>query len=128
MSGHTHLVQADRRLRALWLPLWRRSPSRAGASQSVRARLLAWGCLVSVVLAAVLIVTSTLDSHARTASAGNTDAAGQTRSRCCWIVKPGQTLDSIAAKESVLPSAMTRVNPGVVPGRLIPGQRLRLPA
>jgi LysM domain-containing protein len=164
MSGHTSLVQADRRLRA-----WRRSPGPAGpagaagapatrikrlrsarpsgsavsttgtgprpgsavapaAARVIRARVLAWGCLVSVVLAAVLIVTSTLDPHAKAANAGITAAGGQARSRCCWIVEPGQTLDSIAAKESVLPSAMTRANPGVVPGRLVPGQRLRIPA
>jgi LysM repeat protein len=102
-------------------------------STSVRARLLAWGLLASLVIAIVVTVTSTLGSHATAAHAnapksGLTTAGGAVaRSRCCWIVKPGQTLYSIAARESVLPSAIERANPRVAPARLHPGQRVRIP-
>jgi hypothetical protein len=102
-------------------------------STSVRARLLAWGLLASLVIAIVVTVTSTLGSHA-TAARANAPTSdltmvgrGIARSRCCWIVKPGQTLYSIAARESVLPSAIERANPRVAPARLHAGQRVRIP-
>ncbi|MEA2372530.1 MAG: LysM domain [Solirubrobacteraceae bacterium] len=44
-----------------------------------------------------------------------------------WIVQPGQTLISIAARESVSPSAVRRANPALIGRSLQSGQRVRLP-
>jgi LysM repeat protein len=44
-----------------------------------------------------------------------------------WIVQPGQTLVSIAARESISPTLVQHANPSLIATRLIPGQRVRLP-
>jgi LysM repeat protein len=51
-------------------------------------------------------------------------AAGPT----LWIVDPGDTMGGIAARSGVSLAALVRVNPGVNPDRIYPGQRLNLPA
>ncbi len=44
-----------------------------------------------------------------------------------WIARPGQTLISIAARESLRPSAVRLANPALVGRSLQSGQRVRLP-
>jgi Tfp pilus assembly protein FimV len=100
-------------------------PQLPGLPPVVRARLVAWGVLTLVVAAILWIVTSTLGSPAKAAK--SRPVAASAVSRCCWVVKPGQTLYSIAAREGVGPAALRRANPKLVPERLIAGQRVRIP-
>jgi LysM repeat protein len=44
-----------------------------------------------------------------------------------YIVQPGDTLDSIAAKVGVTPSGIAAMNPGLNPAQIRAGQRLVLP-
>jgi hypothetical protein len=94
-------------------------------SPVVRARLLAWGFMAAVVVAMAMTIMRSLSAPATIV---RTAPAGPARSHCCWIVRPGQTLYSIAARESVTPAAVERLNPRLVPARLVPGQRVRVPA
>ncbi|HWH12185.1 MAG TPA: LysM domain-containing protein [Solirubrobacteraceae bacterium] len=95
---------------------------------------MAAGALSSVVVAIVVITVTTLGASG-SPSPGSLTPRGPvvaakvgTSSRCCWIVQPGQTLYSIAARESLGPADLQRVNPDLTPDRLAPGQRVRLPA
>jgi len=45
-----------------------------------------------------------------------------------WIARHGQSLISIAARESISPRAVERANPALVGRSLATGQRVRLPS
>jgi LysM repeat protein len=44
-----------------------------------------------------------------------------------WIVRPGQTLSSIAAREGLALGDVERLNPRLLANSLASGQRVRLP-
>jgi LysM repeat protein len=85
---------------------------------------LACGSLAAVVVALLTIVSGTLGSAAKPVPVA---AKATTSSRCCWTVRAGQTLYSIAAREGVFPTAVERANPRLAPTRLVAGQRVRIP-
>jgi LysM repeat protein len=100
------------------------------------ARFLAPIALAAVGVGIYLIVHSTLATHRATitqSSSRTTTATGRRDARAkpkpkFYVVKPGDTLSSIAAKTGVQLSQLTSLNPSVSapPYSLQAGQRLRL--
>ena len=79
--------------------------------------------MAAFILAVVLIVATTQGSPARSVAAAR---SGPVAARY-WTVRPGQTLSSIAARESVDLAALVQLNPRLIPSSLASGQRVRLP-
>lgn len=97
---------------------------RRSHTQVVRARCLAAGGLAAMAAAVGIITATTLDTPRPPAPVAAQMIVGRPR---YWIAGPGQSLISIAARESASPSAVERANPSLVGHTLTPGQRVRLP-
>lgn len=89
---------------------------------TLRARCVAFGSLAAFILAVVLIVATTEGSPAPSAAPRSRPVAAR-----YWTVRPGQTLSSIAARESVDLAALVQLNPRLIPSSLASGARVRLP-
>lgn len=100
------------------------------------ARLLAPIALVAVTVGVYLIVHSTLNPHTRTPARSSSIVNG-TRQVVkkrrhhvprFYVVKPGDTLSSIAQRTGVAMDRLTALNPSLSssPNSLQTGQRLRL--
>jgi LysM repeat protein len=102
----------------------RRPAPAAADAHLLRARCLALGGLLAMVAAVGLITAVTLGTpRPPVAVAAKIPVAPR-----YWIVRPGQTLISIAARESISPSAVRRANPALIGRSLRSGQRVRLPS
>ncbi|MEA2301429.1 MAG: LysM domain [Solirubrobacteraceae bacterium] len=100
-----------------------RAPA-AGYNHIGRARCVAVGSLLAVAAAVAMIVSTTTGGSAPKVAV----AAGAPRLHArYWIVRPGQTLLSIASREQAGLADLLRLNPQLIPGSLRPGQRVRLP-
>jgi hypothetical protein len=97
----------------------------AGYHDIQRARCVALGGLTAMVAAVVTIFATTVGSSApKPAPVAARPVAAKPR---YWVVRSGQTLSSIAAREGVTLVEVERLNPQLVPNNLISGQRVRLP-
>jgi LysM repeat protein len=86
---------------------------------------MAFGALGALIAAvAYLVVTSGGSPTPSLASAVARTAGHKARN---WIVRPGQTLSSIAAREHVSLTELERLNPRLIPASLASGQRVKLP-
>lgn len=92
-------------------------------ARTIRNRCLAFGLLIAGFAAVGIIVASSLGGSQPVAKPAVTVA---TRPRY-WVVRSGQTLVSIAARESITPTSLQQANPSLIATRLTPGQRVRLP-
>jgi LysM repeat protein len=100
-----------------------RAPA-AGYTHIGRARCIAVGSLLGVAAAVAIIVSTTTGGAAPKVAV----AAGAPRLHArYWVVRPGQTLLSIASREQAGLADLLRLNPQLIPGSLRPGQRVRLP-
>ncbi|HET8977380.1 MAG TPA: LysM domain-containing protein [Solirubrobacteraceae bacterium] len=99
------------------------------------ARFLAPAALIAVALGVYLIVHSAMGPHASAASHssavlvnGRRQATRTHRGPKFYVVKPGDTLSSIAAKTGVSMTRITALNKSLAqsPNSLQTGQRLRL--
>jgi hypothetical protein len=95
----------------------------AGYTHIGRARCVAFGGLLAVAAAVAIIVTTTTGGAPPAAAVAARVPAPHAR---YWIVRPGQTLLSIASREQVDLADLLRLNPQLIPGALRPGQRVRL--
>lgn len=101
-----------------------------------RARYLAPVALLAVVLATVLVVRSALHSASSKAPAGHAlrrDGAGAGAARVrpghrasVWVIRPGDTLSRISVRTGIPVATLESLNPGINPGALQAGQRIRL--
>jgi hypothetical protein len=96
----------------------------AGYAHIVWARIVAVGGLVSVIGAVVAIFATTTGGSTPLAPVAARATGLHAR---YWIVRPGQTLLSIASREQAGLADLLRLNPQLLPGSLRPGQRVRLP-
>ncbi len=103
-------------------PARRRAPG--PAAPSTRARLVAFGGLFAMIAAVALVVAGSLAPGRPALRPVAVRVAAHPR---YWIVRPGQTLSSIASREIVPVDEIVRLNPRLIPGSLISGQRVRLP-
>jgi LysM repeat protein len=96
-----------------------------------RGRFLAPIAILIVIGATVLIVQGELGSkhHARPQRANNVRHVARTsgsRSATFYVVKSGDSFSTISTKTGVSVPTLERLNPGVDPGALQTGRRLRL--
>ena len=98
------------------------------------ARYLAPALFLLAVTAIVLVVRAELRSDEAPADtvAATTRAAPAKRSKPpsakrFYLIRSGDTLGAIAAQLGTTVAALLRLNPGVQPTTLRPGQRLRVP-
>ncbi len=92
----------------------------------VRARIIAFGGLTALIAAVAFIVLSTTGGSGAPALAPVAARVGAAHARY-WTVRPGQTLSSIAARERTSAVALEHLNPHLIPGALVSGQRVLLP-
>jgi LysM repeat protein len=100
------------------------------------ARFLAPLALVAVIVALVMVVSSSqngTESTAPSQSTGTTPAAspeadkkGERKGRRRYTVRPGDTPSSIAEKTGVPLDEILRLNPNLDPQTLSPGERIKL--
>jgi predicted Zn-dependent protease len=88
-----------------------------------RTRFLAVGGLTGLVAAVVIIVAGNGHQSARLAPAAERVAVHPRY----WVVRPGQSFASIAARESTTADQLERLNPRLLAGSLPPGARVLLP-
>jgi LysM domain-containing protein len=96
-----------------------------------RGRFLAPIAILIVIAAAVLIVKGQLGPkhHARPQRINGVRHATRNsgaKSQTIYVVKSGDSFSSISSKTGVTVPTLERLNPGVDPGALQTGQRLRL--
>ncbi len=96
-----------------------------------RGRFLAPIAILVVIAATVLIVQGELGSkhHARPRRTNNVRQVARnpvSKIETVYVVKSGDTLSTISSKTGVSVRTLERLNPGVDPGALQTGQRLRL--
>jgi LysM repeat protein len=103
----------------------RRADAVTAYGNLVRARMVAFGGLAAIVAAVVYIVLST--GRATNPSLAPVAARVGAHHVRYWTVRPGQTLSSIAARESTSAVGLEHLNPHLIPGALISGQKVRLP-
>jgi hypothetical protein len=89
-----------------------------------RQRCLVVGGLVGLVAAVGIIFATTHAPPPRSVPVSARIVGQRPR---VWIVRPGQTLSTIARRESVDVGALVRLNPDLVPTALDAGQRVTLP-
>jgi hypothetical protein len=104
----------------------RRADAVTAYGNIVRARVVALGGLTALIAAVAYIVLST-GGAPNPPLAPVAARVGAARHARYWIVRPGQTLSSIAARESTSAVALEHLNPHLIPGTLIAGQRVLLP-
>jgi hypothetical protein len=104
----------------------RRADAVTAYGNLVRARLIAFGGLTAMIAAVASIVLSTTGRRPAPSLAPVAARVGAHHVRY-WTVRPGQTLSSIAAREGTSAVALERLNPHLIPGTLISGQKVRLP-
>ena len=96
-----------------------------------RGRFLAPIAILVVIAATILIVQGELGSkhHARPQRINNIRQVARnsgSKTATVYVVKSGDTLSTISSKTGVSVPTLERLNPGVDPGALQAGQRLRL--
>jgi hypothetical protein len=96
-----------------------------GYAALVRTRIAAFGALAALVAAVVYLVATAGGSSSPPLTSVNARVAAHKPRN--WIVRPGQTLSSIAAREHVSLTALERLNPQLIPASLASGQRVKLP-
>ncbi len=89
-----------------------------------RERCLVVGGLVGLVAAVGVIFATTHSPPPRPIPVSARIVSKRPR---VWIVRPGQTLSTIAQRENVDVGALARLNPGIVPTALGAGQHVTLP-
>ncbi len=104
----------------------RREAPVAAYGNIVRARIVAFGALIALIAAVAFIVVSTTARSPAPSLAPVAARVGAHHPRY-WTVRPGQTLSSIAAREGTSAVALEHLNPHLIPGALISGQRVLLP-
>jgi LysM repeat protein len=96
-----------------------------------RGRFLAPIAILIVIAAAVLIVRGELGSKHHARPRGSNDISKLARHSAAkaatfYVVKSGDSFSSISAKTGVSVRTLESLNPGVDPGSLQTGRRLRL--
>ncbi len=104
----------------------RRAAPVAAYGNVVRARVIAFGGLIALAAAVASIVVATTGGRPAPSLDPLAARVGAHHPRY-WIVRPGQTLSSIAARESTTAVGLERLNPDLIPGALVSGQRVLLP-
>ena len=94
----------------------------ARPAHRARTRFLAVGGLTG--LAAAVAIIATGGGHPAATLAPAADRVG-VHPRY-WIVRPGQSFASIAARERTTAAELERLNPRLIPGSLPPGARVLL--
>jgi LysM repeat protein len=118
------------RLRAL--------PGGAGGRHGVAARWLAPAVFLLAVTGVVLLVrsalrtdepaarTTTTPAVVRAATAPRVSVATASVPRQYYVIQSGDTLDAIAVRFGTTTADLLRLNPGVEPTTLHPGERVRV--
>ena len=121
--------------RAPWLGLRRQSLPHGSAGRI--ARYLAPVVFLLAVTAVALVVRSTLRSDSsgagtstaqvttRSSSAKSLSTAVSTAKRY-YVIRSGDTLGGIAGRFATTVDALLRLNPGVEPTALVPGEQVRV--
>jgi LysM repeat protein len=103
---------------------------KAKPGTSVGARLLAPLALIAVAIVLALVVADSLD---QSEGGGGSHRAGNERGHqqnpsgpATYVIQPGDTLETIAAKTGVSVSRLQQLNPDVDPQALTAGASLKL--